>query len=55
MTHLKTIEWHTTNVFVTITILILDIASNIVCVEDHVVIYDKVGNILQLTRKTIIY
>ena len=39
MTHLKTIEWHTTNVFVTITILILDIASNIVCVEYHVVIY----------------
>ena len=28
-----------TNVFVTITILILDIASNIVCVEYHVVIY----------------
>ena len=49
MTHLKTIEWHTTNVFVTITI------CNIVCVECHVVIYYKVGNILQETRKTIIY
>ena len=55
MTYLKTIEWHTTNVFVTITILILNIASNIVCVECHVVIYYKVGNILQVTRKTIIY